>query len=137
MTPNGYATPEAEEDANAIIAAGFAGPASQRTMGDLTIATDAEIAARDDDGWRHIDTAPKDGTPIQARIWANGSDNVIMWQDGLLDGNDHDCGSWCFASEQEPPACWTDGWYWAVNEDGEPSAKPTHWKPLPALVTQP
>lgn len=25
---------------------------------------------------------------------------------------------------------WTDGVCWDVNEDGVPSTKPTHWKPL-------
>ena len=29
--------------------------------------------------WQPIETAPKDGTPIQARIPGHGEDNVIEW----------------------------------------------------------
>lgn len=83
-------------------------------------------------GWQDIASAPRDGAAIQARIWANGEDNIIAWQhEALLDSNGNWCGAWCFVTDQEPPACWTDGWCWEVNEDGEPSAKPTHWKPAP------
>jgi hypothetical protein len=80
--------------------------------------------------WEPIETAPKDGTPIQAKIPGNGSDNVIFWMCGLLDADENDCGGWAFAhEEQEPPDCWTDGVCWEVNGDGVPSVKPTHWKP--------
>jgi hypothetical protein len=79
--------------------------------------------------WQPIETAPKDGTAIQARIWANGEDNIIAWQaDAILDSDCNICGAWAFVTDQEPPACWTDGWCWEINEDREPSAKPTHWK---------
>lgn len=81
--------------------------------------------------WQPIETAPKDGTAIQARIPGHGDDNIICWQGGLLDSNGDYCGAWCFATEQEPPDCWTDGWCWEVNEDGVRSAHPTHWKPAP------
>jgi hypothetical protein len=82
--------------------------------------------------WQPIETAPKDGTCIQARIPGHGSDNVIVWQDdALVDENGQSCGAWAFATEQEPPDSWTDGWCWAVNEDGERSAWPTEWMPLP------
>jgi hypothetical protein len=81
--------------------------------------------------WQPIETAPKDGTEFQARIPGHGSDNVIAWQDGLLDGEGRDCGSWAFVTEQEPPDCWTDGWCWEVNEYGVASVKPDAWKHLP------
>jgi hypothetical protein len=80
--------------------------------------------------WQPIATAPKDGTPFQARIPGHGEDNIIAWACGLLDEQERDCGSWYFADDQEPPPCWTDGVCWALNEDGEPSAQPTHWKAL-------
>lgn len=83
--------------------------------------------------WQPIETAPRDGTDIQARIPGNGEDNVIAWQvDAFRDDLDEPCGGWAFTTEQEPPDCWTDGVCWAFNEDGVPSVQPTHWMPLPA-----
>lgn len=29
--------------------------------------------------WFPMETAPRDGTPIQAKIPGNGSDNIIRW----------------------------------------------------------
>lgn len=81
------------------------------------------------DGWQPIETAPKDGTPFQARIPNNGEDNIIFRLDGLLDVDGNDCGGWAFAEEnQEPPDCWSDGVCWTVNDCGNPSIKPSHWK---------
>lgn len=79
--------------------------------------------------WQPIETAPKDGTVIQARVPGNGSDNMIFWLAGLTDSDGNDCGGWSFAEDQEPPDCWTDGVCWDVNEDGAPSVQPTHWLP--------
>lgn len=87
-------------------------------------------------GWRPIETAPKDGTPIQARIPGHGSDNIIAWVHGFLDDNELDCSGWAFVEDQEPPADWTDGVCWARNEDGQPSTSPTHWQPLPPPPAQ-
>lgn len=82
--------------------------------------------------WQPISTAPKDGTDIQARIPGHGEDNVIAWQnEAFLDSLGCPCGGWAFTTDQEPPACWTDGICWAFNEDGVPSVQPTHWKALP------
>lgn len=82
--------------------------------------------------WQPIETAPKDGTDIQARIPGHGDDNVIAWQcDAFRDENEKCCGGWAFTTEQEPPDCWTDGICWSSNEDGVPSIQPTHWMPLP------
>ena len=81
--------------------------------------------------WQDMDTAPRDGSWIQAEIPGNGSDNVIFWSDGYLDSDGNDCCAWAFATEQEPPDDWTDGICWEINEDGVPSVKPTRWKHLP------
>lgn len=80
--------------------------------------------------WRPIETAPRNGTAIQAKIPGHGNDNVIAWIGGLVDEHGEDCGGWSFVSAQEPPDDWTDGVCWESNEDGKPSTKPTHWKPL-------
>lgn len=34
--------------------------------------------------WHTMNDAPRDGTPIQARIPGHGADNVIRWIDGLV-----------------------------------------------------
>ena len=78
--------------------------------------------------WRDIKSAPKDGTPIRAKIEGYGGDNIIAWHEGFIDVNGNDCGCWCYL-EGEPPECWSDGIYWEVNEDLKRSAQPTHWKP--------
>ena len=81
--------------------------------------------------WQPMETAPRDGTWIQAEIPGNGSDNVIAWQIGYVDIDGVSCGGWTFMTDQEPPADWTDGVCWDVNEDGVASTRPTRWKPLP------
>jgi hypothetical protein len=85
--------------------------------------------------WQPIETAPKDGTAFQAIIPGHGADNVLCWSYGLMNSDGNDCGAWTFASDQEPPDDWTDGWCWDVNEDGVPSTQPTHWMPLPPPPT--
>jgi hypothetical protein len=85
------------------------------------------------DEWRSMDTAPKDGTVFQCEIPGEGSDFVVQWHDGL-EGKDGPCGGWAIASDQEPPACWTDGICWETNEDGVPSKQPTRWKPQPPAL---
>jgi len=98
---------------------------------DLQAAYDAALLSR----WQDISTAPKDGTEIQVRIPGHGEDNVVAWVEELLNSWDEWCGAWAFTRDQEPPDCWTDGYCWAVNEDGWPSMQPTHWKPLPEPPT--
>ena len=80
--------------------------------------------------WQAIETAPRDGTEIQARIPGHGDDNVIALQDGYLDSDGRNCSCWVFTRDQEPPDDWTDGACWEVNEDGNASTPPTHWKRL-------
>lgn len=83
--------------------------------------------------WMPIETAPSDGSAIQARIPGHGDDNVIMWLSDCVEDERGSCGSWVFVNEdQEPPDDWSDGYCWASNEDGVRSSWPTHWKP--ALV---
>lgn len=81
-------------------------------------------------GWQPIETAPQDGTAIQARIPGHGSDNIIAWDNTLMNSNNEPCGGWSFVEDQEPPDDWTDGICWAVNEGGKPSTPPTQWKAL-------
>ena len=81
---------------------------------------------------RHpIETAPKDGTEILAKIPNHGSYNVIAWKE-----IGPDWGGWCFTRDQEPPDSWTDGICWEVNEDLEQSVEPTYWMPLEALTQE-
>ncbi len=82
--------------------------------------------------WQPIESAPRDGTDIQARIPGHGEDNVIAWQvNFFMDSDESTVGGWAFTTDQEPPNCWTDGICWAVNENECASVQPTHWKPLP------
>ena len=74
-----------------------------------------------------MDAAPRDGTPIQARIVGYGSDNIIAWQEGFIDTSGEPCGCWVYL-EGEPPDCWSDGVCWELNEDELPSAPPVAWK---------
>lgn len=91
----------------------------------------AEEARRKDAEWKPIETAPRDGTAFQARIPSHGDDNIIMWDCSIEHKDGDGWGTWMFASDQEPPDCWSDGWCWTENADGDQSVLPTHWKPLP------
>ena len=82
--------------------------------------------------WQPMDTAPRDGTWIQAKIPGYGADNVIAFCSGFTDAGNESVCCWCFMTEQEPPDDWTDGVCWASNADGVPSTLPIWWKLLPA-----
>lgn len=86
--------------------------------------------------WQTMETAPRDGTTIQARIPGHGDDNLIAWVPDTLEGELGPCGSWAFVTDQEPPDDWTDGWCWGSNEDGNPSTQPTQWKATPTPDSQ-
>lgn len=79
--------------------------------------------------WQPIETAPQDGTPIQAKIPGHGSDNIIAWRAGFMNYEYRESATWVYLEEGEAPDSWTDGVCWASNEDDKPSVKPTHWKP--------
>ena len=74
--------------------------------------------------WQPIDTAPKDGTVIRAKIPGYGSDNKIAWS------HIDDSQTWVWMSDKPEPKCWDDGVCWAENSNCEQSVLPTHWKPL-------
>jgi len=80
--------------------------------------------------WQPIETAPRNGRTIQARIPGHGDDNLISYE---FIGDD--AWGWTFTTDQEPPDDWTDGWCWAVNDAGNASTQPTRWKPAPPSST--
>ncbi len=80
--------------------------------------------------WQPMNTAPRDGTPIQADIPGNGCDNIIAWVGGYYDGDDKSCSAWTMVEDQEPPESWDDGVCWRVNGDGVQSVEPTRWRQL-------
>lgn len=83
--------------------------------------------------WQDISTAPRDGTPIEARIvgYSRAAQAVISWQNGFINGKDQDCGAWCWELKtSRPPASWTDGVCWESNHNHKPSTRPTHWRPI-------
>lgn len=116
-----------------VIAARFAGNDDDVAEASVSFidAALASLPASDADVWRTMDSAPRDGTPIQAKIPGHGADNIIAWASSLLDSEGKDCGGWQFVEDQEPPDDWTDGVCWQVNEDGVASTQPVAWRPLP------
>lgn len=80
--------------------------------------------------WKPIETAPMDGTPIQAEIPGYGSDYIIAWVPGFMDVDNEPCSCWVILEDQEPPDCWHDGVCWESNADEVASIKPTRWKAI-------
>lgn len=80
--------------------------------------------APDNNGWRDISTAPRDGRHI-AVLTESGSLVRAFW--GWVD----DELAWMAVTEGEHPSCWTDGICWKSNADGERSDPPECWQPLP------
>lgn len=73
---------------------------------------DAILAAIPSDGWREIESAPKDGTRFLAWITELGGVDFIHWQDGPTNVG------------------WRDSFI-RVYREGD-FGGPTHWMPLPA-----
>lgn len=81
----------------------------------ISVVRQALIAAHEaEDGWRPIETAPKDGTKID--LWCV-SDGMI----GTRVPYAHWCDRWCFWGDEAADSDFL------VHEYGEP----THWRPLP------
>ena len=75
--------------------------------------------------WRDIGTAPKDGDPFVALV--HRKPFLIQW----VDTGDFE--TWGATEEDDYlwPSGWDEGLCWDENSDCEPSARPTHWMPLP------
>jgi len=74
------------------------------------------------DEWRPMETAPRDGCAILARIPGEGV-FLIQW---VWDGGDFE--TWAIADDVEPPADWCDGVCWGRNSEGKPSTQPDGWR---------
>ena len=81
--------------------------------------------------WQSIETAPKDGTIILAKIAGHPCECRIKWSEGFIDSDERDCGCWV-SVDDDCPEDWTDGVCWFVNADENQSSQPTHWKPTNA-----
>lgn len=76
------------------------------------------------EGWRPIETAPKDGTDVL--IWNAEGHEIAQWYPKEEDGSDqpgHDegwIGTYAFPGRS-----------WGLRLRSEPQGQPTHWMPLP------
>ena len=80
------------------------------------------------DARQPIETAPTDGTIILARIPGHG-DYLICAHPGFDDDDGNTGWLWVTVDGEREPKGWTDGACWSLNEDGEQSPRPTHWRP--------
>lgn len=81
------------------------------------------MAEADANGWRPIETAPKDGARVLVACLKNGRAQIcVAWW--------HPAFAWADGADV---AAWTDGTVadWRGEELAELS--PTHWMPLPAM----
>ena len=107
FSPDGRAVARAYETADAILAA-FPALAGEATG-----------------GWRAIETAPRDGTPMLAASINHEVVEVVCWQDGLPSG--------CLEAILDPDAT-EEGWVNVGAMKDRFYANPlwfTHWMPLP------
>lgn len=87
----------------------------------MRAALEAAALAPVDDGWRPIESAPKDGTTILVSFGTRGV-HAVAWCEPS--GFDHEI--WCVDDGKHGPYA-LRGW----SEKPRPTA-PTHWRPLPA-----
>jgi hypothetical protein len=80
--------------------------------------------------WRDISSAPKDGTEVRLLLASGNTLNASM-QSGFVDSMGRDCMCWVCSEEDHCPESWSDGACWENNENNEQSDQPTHWQPLP------
>ena len=67
------------------------------------------------DGWRTMDSAPRDGTHILAQLDANLPPTTVHW-----------------FGPADLPGLRAGGWYLSVQQNEGPRVHPTAWQPLPA-----
>ncbi|WP_300573428.1 hypothetical protein [Phenylobacterium sp.] len=91
-------------------------------------ALDAILNLIGGDGWKPIETAPREEDVIVRT--AGGS----VFGAALVYGVEDEEGSawaWTVSDGEPHPPCWSDGVCWSENEDSEPSDPPVGWMPLP------
>jgi hypothetical protein len=85
----------------------------------------ALLDAPADDGWRTMDSAPRDGTVITAEVVIEGR---IQWSESFMDDDEAPCGGWVWVDDREPPPDWSEGACWSSNADEVASTPPTRWR---------
>lgn len=85
----------------------------------------------DQQGWRSIETAPRDGTEVWLRL-ASGYELPASWSNDFSDGAGNVCGCWIAWAENMIPPSWDDAVCWEVNAAGVPSDQPVGWMHPPA-----
>ena len=94
---------------------------------DLARAAVSAYLAEAGDGWRGIETAPKDGTRVM--LWMEPMNDARF---APTDGPHAVFGTWVVWSDAMKREGMRDGWSWY----GSPLHWPTHWAPLPAPPVQ-
>lgn len=79
------------------------------------------------EGWKPIERAPRDGTPILACSVNHDAREVVCWQDGLDSGSFENL----IADEPEPEKGWVNNGPIKDRFYANPRWF-THWQPLPA-----
>lgn len=79
-------------------------------------------------GWQPIETAPKDGTPID--LWLGNDEDPHRRTDCYWGRPHHECGEYGSYCDNCPPD--RDMWCDPLSGGYEEDLAPTHWMPLPA-----
>jgi len=81
--------------------------------------------------WRPMWLTPPD-RPVLLRTKSRPQ-GFVAERGGPFPGeDDEDCCAWVAADREAAPPSWTDSVCWAVNEDCEPSERPTGWRNIDA-----